>query len=166
VTTINRGRFTAEVDGDEIVVFLIGMRINKPWKVHKWLPVLRAMPRMLRYLDDHPEKGCLGYRQGPSLIIQYWRSFDDLERFARDTNDPHLAPWRRFVREVGTSGDVGIWHETFRAKVTDIESIYTNMPPSGLAKFTGGPVPIASKGHSAARRIGHRATDDPAVDPV
>jgi hypothetical protein len=27
----------AEMDG-EFVVFLIGMRINKPWKLHKWLP--------------------------------------------------------------------------------------------------------------------------------
>ena len=40
-------RMTAEVDG-EFVVFLIGMRINKPWKVHKWLPVFLAMPKMLK----------------------------------------------------------------------------------------------------------------------
>ena len=25
---------------DPFVVFLIGMRINKPWKVHRWLPEL------------------------------------------------------------------------------------------------------------------------------
>ncbi len=43
-------RMTAEVEGD-FVVFLIGMRINKPWKVHKWLPVFLAMPRMLKELD-------------------------------------------------------------------------------------------------------------------
>jgi Monooxygenase af470-like len=41
--TVNRGRFTARVDG-EFVVFLIGMRINRPWKVRQWLPVARAMP--------------------------------------------------------------------------------------------------------------------------
>lgn len=28
---VQPGRFTAEVD-DELVVFLIGMRINRPWK--------------------------------------------------------------------------------------------------------------------------------------
>lgn len=28
-------RMTAEVDGD-FIVFLIGMRINKPWKIHKF----------------------------------------------------------------------------------------------------------------------------------
>ena len=27
-------RMTAEIEGD-FVVFLIGMRINKPWKIHK-----------------------------------------------------------------------------------------------------------------------------------
>jgi hypothetical protein len=40
-------RMTAEIDGD-FVVFLIGMRVNKFWKIHKWLPVFLAMPRMLR----------------------------------------------------------------------------------------------------------------------
>jgi hypothetical protein len=29
----------AQIEGD-FVVFLIGMRIDKPWKLHKWLPVL------------------------------------------------------------------------------------------------------------------------------
>ncbi|MFB6255318.1 MAG: monooxygenase family protein [Haloplanus sp.] len=36
-------RVTAEVEGD-LVVFLIGMRINSLWKVHRWLPVFLAMP--------------------------------------------------------------------------------------------------------------------------
>ena len=29
-------RMTAEID-DEVVIFLTGMRINKLWKIHKWL---------------------------------------------------------------------------------------------------------------------------------
>ena len=43
-------KMTAELDGD-FVVFLIGMRINKPWKIHKWLPVFLAMPPILKELD-------------------------------------------------------------------------------------------------------------------
>jgi Domain of unknown function (DUF4188) len=35
-------RLTAQVDG-EVVVFLIGMRINRIWKIHKWLPVALAI---------------------------------------------------------------------------------------------------------------------------
>jgi hypothetical protein len=34
---IHRERLTATIDGD-FVVFLIGMRLNQPWKVHKWWP--------------------------------------------------------------------------------------------------------------------------------
>ena len=42
-------RMAAQIEGD-FVVFLIGMRINKPWKLHKWLPVFLGMPRMLKEL--------------------------------------------------------------------------------------------------------------------
>ena len=62
---VHPGRFTAETDG-EFVVFLIGMRINKPWKPHRWLPVFLAMPAMIRELEAHPEKGMLFAK--PALI--------------------------------------------------------------------------------------------------
>jgi len=54
-------RMTAEIDGD-FVVFLIGMRINKWWLPHKWVPVARAMGRMLKELEETPadETGFLG----------------------------------------------------------------------------------------------------------
>ena len=50
-------RATAPIDGD-FVVFLIGMRINKSWKVHQWLPVALA-PRNSR-ADDAPSPTCGG----------------------------------------------------------------------------------------------------------
>lgn len=164
---VQRGRWTADLGdaGDEVVVFLIGVRLNKPWKVRQWWPVFTAMPRMLRHLEQHPEKGLLGYRQAflPSpLLVQYWRSFDDLARFARSSDDPHLEPWRQFNRRVGASGDVGIWHETYRVRTRDIESIYGNMPVEGLAAATAS-VPVARGRQSAAARIGASATDDPAL---
>ena len=55
-------RMTADIDGD-FVVFLIGMRLNRPWKLHKWLPVMRSMPRMIRELAMDPESGFLGYER-------------------------------------------------------------------------------------------------------
>ena len=103
---VHGGRFTAEVEGD-FVVFLIGMRFNKPWKVRKWWPVATAMPRMLRVIDEHPELGCLGYQQWigrTTILVQYWRSFEDLDHFARDSDLPHLEPWRQFNRAVRDSG--------------------------------------------------------------
>ena len=50
MTKVVPKRVTAQIEGD-FVVFLIGMRINKPWKVHKWLPVFRAMPMMISELE-------------------------------------------------------------------------------------------------------------------
>jgi hypothetical protein len=82
-------RMAADMEGP-FVVFLIGMRINKPWKVHKWLPVLLAMPRMLKELEKHPEAGFLGHNGiGGKVIVQYWRSFEHLEAYARDHDAQH-----------------------------------------------------------------------------
>ena len=98
----------------------------------------------------------------PPVVIQYWRSFEDLERFARNTDDPHLEPWRRFNRLVGKSGDVGIWHETYKVRTADIETIYVNMPAHGLASATE-LVPVRRGRDSAGARIGARSSDDVAI---
>ena len=161
---VHRGRFSAEIEGD-FVVLLIGMRFNKPWLVHKWGPVAGAMNRMLKMLDAHPELGCLGYQQyvgRTTLMVQYWRSFEALNAFARDESLPHLEPWRRFNRVVRDSGDVGVWHETYKVRAGEYEAVYTNMPAFGLAAASSH-VPVARRGQSAAGRMG--LPDEPAVEP-
>jgi hypothetical protein len=163
---VHRGRHTAAIDGD-FVVFLIGMRINRPWKPHKWLPVLVAMPRMLRRLRDRPDAGLLGWSlawiKGPA-VVQYWRSFDDLDRFARDEDELHLPAWRRFNRAVRASGDVGIWHETYKVRAGEYEVVYANMPRIGLAA-AGELVPVGARTQTAARRVGADGDSEPAVAP-
>lgn len=152
---VQRGRCTADIDGD-FVVFLIGMRVNHPLRVRKWLPVAIAMPRMLKVLKQHRELGCLGFEQWlgrTTLVVQYWRDFDSLDRFARDKDLPHLEPWRRFNRAIRASGDVGIWHETFRVRAGEYEAVYGNMPVFGLAAAARH-MPAARKGNTAAARIG------------
>ena len=72
--------------------------------------------------------------------------------------------WRQFNKRVGDSGDVGIWHETYRVSTARIETIYGNMPPHGLAAATG-LVPIPRGRDSAAARIGAADTDEPALPP-
>lgn len=163
---VHPGRFTADVDGD-FVVFLIGMRFNKPLKIHRWLPIAAAMPKILRVLDEHPELGCLGYQQWfgrTTVTVQYWRDFESLDAFARDPGLPHLEPWRRFNRLVRSSGDVGIWHETYQVRAGGYEALYANMPVFGLAAATSH-VPVGRTGHSAATRIGAAPEDTPAVEP-
>jgi hypothetical protein len=163
---VHRGRYTAGLPGD-FVVFLIGMRVNRPWKVHKWLPVFTAMPRMLRWLDQHPDAGLLHWHtvwiKGPA-IVQYWRSFEQLDRFAREPAEPHLPVWTHFNKAVRASGDVGIWHETYKVHAGEYECIYGNMPRIGLAA-AGTHVPVGSTGQSAARRIGVAEVDEPALVP-
>jgi len=152
---VHPGRYTAEIEGD-FVVFHIGMRFNKLWKVHKWAPVFSAMPKMIAHLMKNPEKGLLGARTmwaGRNLmVVQYWRSFDHLEAFARNTDDPHLEPWRKFNQRVGKSGDVGIYHETFKVAAGEYECIYANMPEYGLAK-AGTHQTVAAHREAARQRI-------------
>ena len=149
-------RVTAEIEGD-FVVFLIGMRINKPWKIHKWLPVFLAMPRMLKELEAKPESGFLGHIMSLGVIVQYWRSFDHLEKYARDGNRQHWPAWIAFNKRVGNSrGDVGIWHETYQARAGEYETVYSGMPPFGLGKV-GKLVPASGHRESAKGRFAARA---------
>src|SRR3954463_2329343 len=161
---VHRGRHVGRIEGD-FVVFLIGMRINKPLKVRDWLFVFRAMPRMIKELEAHPESGFLGATQGlwttgPTLV-QYWRSFEQLERYARDPEAEHLPAWRAFNQRIRDSGDVGIWHETYRVGAGEYEAIYGNMPRVGLAA-AGEHAPLGSTS-TAARRTGARAEDEAPV---
>ncbi len=134
--SINEGRFTAEIEGD-FVVFIIGARVN-PLRLIRGLLDLggnRSMRHMLDYLSENPDKGFLGYEQlGILSWVQYWRSFDHLEAFAQDTQDPHLEVWRKYFKRVGKSARTGIWHETFLVRAGEFEAVYTNMPDVGLAK--------------------------------
>lgn len=139
VAEVRPGRWTAEVEGD-FVVFLIGARVQRFHLLRSLLDLggRRGMVHMLKYLSAHPEKGLLGYEVGglAGPIVQYWRSFEALEAFARNTDDPHLAPWRNYWRRVGRSGRTGIWHETYLVRAGEFETIYGNMPPYGLGKAT------------------------------
>jgi hypothetical protein len=162
-----KGRFTAKMD-EPFVVFMIGMRINKFLAIRQWLPTARVMGPMLRELYSHPEKGFLGgefffYGRGPGLV-QYWRSFEDLEKFARDPEDPHMPAWQRFNREARSSGAVGIWHETYIMGRGNYEAIYANMPEFGLAKATER-VPAVGGRETARRRL-MREVNEPAVPPL
>ena len=58
------------------------------------MPTFVAMPRMLKELDDDPASGFLGAEGGLGTIIQYWRSFEDLERYANSRDHEHWPAWR------------------------------------------------------------------------
>jgi hypothetical protein len=157
------GRYTARIEGP-FAVFLIGMRINQLWAVHKWMPVAAAMPTMQVALKKNPAKGLLGLenwvRWREVISVQYWRSFEDLENFALNPSDPHLQAWKDFNRRVGSNGSVGIWHETFMVNAGQFECVYGNMPLFGLAAGTDH-VPAIGNRETARLRLG--GYSEPAV---
>ena len=145
-------RMTAEIEGD-FVVFIIGFRINKIWKPHKWVPVFLAMPRMLKELQRQPGSGFLGSVSGGLTMVQYWRSFEHLEAYARSRDHEHWPAWVAFNKRMRESrGDVGIWHETYLIRAGQYESVYSGMPRWGLA-MAGAMVPISGKKESARDRV-------------
>jgi hypothetical protein len=150
-----QGRHRATIEGD-FVVFLIGARfqLTHPIRTFRDLGGRRGMQHMLKHLSEHPEKGLLGYTMGLPVIVQYWRSFDHLEAFARDESDPHSVAWRNYWKRVGKSNRSGIWHETYRVRAGEYEAIYANMPPFGLGK-AGTLAPL--KGTTSRERITEQA---------
>jgi hypothetical protein len=145
----------AEIEGD-FVVFLIGARFDKLHLARSIVDLggRRGMKHMLDHLVAHPETGLLAYEMGLPTIVQYWRSFDHLEAFAKDQDAPHLDAWRQYWRRVGRSSRTGIWHETYLVQAGQYEAVYGNMPARGLGK-AGRLVP-ASEASTARARL--RAT--------
>ena len=153
---VKQGRWMAHIEGD-FVVFLIGARFEKRHLLRtlRDLGGRRGMPHMLKVLSEDPERGMLGYEMSTfgGLIVQYWRSFEHLERFA-NSPDPHADVWRRYWKRVGQSPRTGIWHETYLVKAGEYEAIYGNMPPFGLGKASS--LVTAAEASTARGRLKRR----------
>ncbi|HEY4553221.1 MAG TPA: DUF4188 domain-containing protein [Bacillaceae bacterium] len=154
------GRYTTE-NSDSMVVFIIGMRVNKRLAVHKWLPVFNAMPGMIRELYIHKEE--LGFLSMESYfglrttaMIQYWRSTEDLLAYAK--GEKHMKAWRQFNQKIGNNDAVGIYHEIYVLDGGDYESIYGNMPVYGLAKAMKH-TPITEARATARKRLQKKTTE-------
>jgi hypothetical protein len=152
-------RLSHRYDG-ELVLFHIGMRINRWWRFGSWLPVFFAMPRMLRELATDPESGMMGYRLtfagGGPLVVQYWNSLDKLYTYASRPDAEHRPAWTRFNAFARKHpGVVGIYHETF--VVERAETMYAHMPAVGLGAATEA-VPVGAGRHHARERVAQGRT--------
>ena len=158
------GRHSARLDGD-FVVFLIGARINRLSKALTFLPIGRAMARMQREVLAHPELGCLHIENWfgrTSISVQYWRSFEHLEAYARDASAEHLPAWRDFNKKVRDNGNIGIWHETYKVRAGEYEAIYGNMHRFGMGR--AGEHFKLGVSSTAAVRAGDRQVDEAPVE--
>lgn len=136
-----------------MVLFIVGMRLNKLWAVHKWLPVMIAMPKMLVEQLKDPSIGMLGkprtFLSGRLIQVhQYWKSYDQLERYASDSDRAHFPAWKAFNRAARGNAAVGIYHETY--VIGENENIYVNVPAPILLGAAVGVTEI-SKGRDASR---------------
>jgi hypothetical protein len=160
---IDTRRMTGRIDGD-FVVFLIGMRVNRWWKPWQWVRVAAAMPKMLIELGQQPELGYLGGESWfgrTTIMLQYWRSMDQLMSYAKQRDAAHLPAWRAYNKLVGDTGDVGVWHETYRVRPGDYESVYVNMMPFGLGR-AGHLLEAKGKRDTAKDRLADLAPPAPA----
>ncbi|MEU5427902.1 DUF4188 domain-containing protein [Streptomyces olivoreticuli] len=150
-------RVTTAAEGD-VVVFLIGIRINRWRSVRHWLPTLTAMPRMLKELAREEGGGLLGYSLntgGPRqyMVVQYWESREKLLAYASAPDRRHRPAWAAFNRRARSgAGSVGIWHETYIVPAGSYEAIYSGMPPTGLGEAHG-VEPVGRRGERAADRL-------------
>ncbi|MFJ2441781.1 DUF4188 domain-containing protein [Streptomyces sp. NPDC087658] len=152
-----QGRMAARAEGD-VVVFVIGMRVNKFRAVRDWWPVARAMPRMLKELSGDPDSGLIGVQPmiaGARVVcfVQYWDSKEKLLAYASAPDREHRPAWAAFNRRArAAGGGVGFWHETYVVPAGSYESVYVAMPEFGLGRATG-VVPVGRRGESAAERL-------------
>jgi hypothetical protein len=151
-----QGRWTAELDGD-FVVFLIGAMVHDPTVAAEASGLLMAMAEMLDELEADPSKGLLGYTRhgepGNGVLVQYWRSFDALESYARNPGARHAPVWRAWNRLASADRNAaGIWHETFMVPAGKYEAIYQNMPVIGLQR-AGRALTVTEARDSARDRI-------------
>ncbi len=163
-------RTTADANG-EVVVLLIGMRINRFWAVHLWLPMMLAMFRMLRELEKDPARGLRGrvmLTASPRTyyVVQYWESKEKLYGYATAPDAFHHTAWARLNRMERTGklrGQVGIWHEAYVVPEGSYEAVYGDMPAFGLAAAHG-QIPLEKRGRYAKDRFAHRSQQPPVAE--
>jgi hypothetical protein len=84
--------------------------------------------------------------EGP-LLMQYWRSYDDLDRWAR--KQPHSRWWRWLQENSGP--DLGFYHEIYQVRTA--EAVFeTGTKPVGPATFCSMVSSKAGEGRSSERQ--------------
>jgi hypothetical protein len=160
-------RMTAKIDGD-FVVFLIGARLNSWWRLDQFKWIGDAMNGMIAELRERPESGFLGCENWLSwrpVMVQYWRSREQLMAYARNRDATHYPVWVGFNKELAARRHLGIWHETYLIRADEYECIYHNMPRMGLAAVAE---TLAAEGNrtTAQGRLGLTQGTDAPVDPA
>jgi len=120
-------------DFPDLVVILLGMRVQKPRGVGK---LFRTGRQIQASVNENPD-GLLLHENLLFSVVpphlgmrQYWRDLDSLERWTREL--PHKQWWQDFLRDPeGT----GFWHETYFMR-GGMEAVYGDLAkPVGMTSF-------------------------------
>jgi Monooxygenase af470-like len=146
----------------DLVVIYLGMRVNVITGIKT---LIGFGPKISQSVEAKPEGLLLHEPVFYSLfplhagMRQYWRSFEDLERWAR--SEPHRQWWQQFLRN---SGGTGFWHETYFMR-GGMEAVYDDIPkPFGFSAFA--PVEIARGPMFNARTRAGRGGGESVPPPV
>ncbi|KAK3648760.1 hypothetical protein LTR56_001033 [Elasticomyces elasticus] len=137
------GNFSSKPADDDIVVFLIGTRVNHPMGL--LAPGFKDLgdmfTQMAKDCDDHAEEfGFLGMTSWISnglrdtnnelLIVGYFRTPEGLHNFAHSKY--HTDAWAWWNTNHKTHPHLSIYHETYDVPKGHWETIYINSHPSHL----------------------------------
>ncbi|MBR7744522.1 DUF4188 domain-containing protein [Phycicoccus sp. BSK3Z-2] len=161
-------RVTHAYDGP-LALFLIGLRVHKPWHVRTVRAAGAPMGRMIAELErnrvaaargEAEDLGYLGSRTTLGLsgvtMIQWWRSTEQIYAYANAVQREHRPAWLAFYRAAADDPDaVTLWHETYDLADQGVESLYAGPRPFGLADLAG-VVPARRRGETARERLGGR----------
>ncbi|CAF2125787.1 unnamed protein product [Rotaria magnacalcarata] len=157
-TEILRTTYSARCDGD-FVVFLIGSRPNGPNPFEKsFIDLKSAFQSMIKDLESDSTSGYMGgdlyvganERKSSVLYVQYWRNYESLQGWTHKKMGVHFKSVTQYMNKDRSAGLYGIWHETYKVRDGEYESIYENMPPIGLALATSA-VPETKKNNGQNR---------------
>ena len=94
----------AEIEGD-FAVFLIGMKLSRPWQA---APLGAAGPRhgpdAAGACATAAKSGFLGAMPGLPVTVVYWRSYEQLEAWARSPGGSHWRAMAAFNRSLVETG--------------------------------------------------------------
>ncbi len=135
------GRWVADPPAGTTLV-LFGLRVNRWGRLRSWLPLARALRRMVGEARRRPDESGLlwahQWRDGRVFtVLSYWRDYETAMAWAQDARFVHRSVWRKYNRgRVGDSGDVGLWHEVIEIDPDRLHTIYRDLDRRGLAAAT------------------------------
>ena len=135
------GRFGNQPSNQDVVVFLIGTRINHPLGLFAPGVTQLKFPEMVKDLEEHSEEyGFLGITNwinssdrttnSELMMVCYFRNNEGLQKFAHAPF--HRDNWDWWNKNVKKHPHISIYHETYHVPKGHWESIHVNSHISGL----------------------------------